>query len=240
MKIDNIHLAHLRNDEHFQFQTEFRDLVNKFNAEELSVRPQFSAYLPLYAQEDEAFKKIVKSAITAEIQEADKRRDLLFRGMIDANKSTLNHFQKEKQDAAKRLKVLFDTYGNVAQKPLNEETSALYNLLQDLRGKYADDAEKTHLDEWADELETANKDFDRLVKDRYEESAEKTDLVLKQVRAQVDDAYRTITDRIDALVIVEGQDKYEGFIKNLNVVIDKYKNTIAQRAGRKKSTGAEL
>ena len=119
MKVEKIDLHSLRNDEHFQFNTEFRDMVKVADPEKLKVKPQFDAYLPLYAQEDEALKKIMKSAITADIEAADHVRDLTFRGISDAAKSALRHFKPETQAAARRLQVLFDTYGNVARKPMN-------------------------------------------------------------------------------------------------------------------------
>jgi hypothetical protein len=229
MKIGKIRLAGLRNDEHFQLHTEVKDLAGKFGTKALKVAAQFEAYLFAYSAEDEALKKVVKSAITADIQDADRRRDQLFRGMVDVNRALLNHFNPEVQGAAKRLKILFDTYGNLVQKPLNEETSALYNLLQDLNGKYAADTATAMLTEWAAELGAANEAFSKLMQDRYEETALKTDLVLKHCRTNVDDAYRAIVERIDALVVVEGEDAYSGFIRHLNAVVDKYSTALSRR-----------
>jgi hypothetical protein len=119
MKIDKIQLLILRNDAHFQFHTEFRDLVMKHGAEALKVKPQFQAYLPLYDREDEALKKIVKSEFTAKIHEADKARDDIYTGMAEMNAAALKHFSPQTREAAGRLKIVFDTYGNVAGKPLN-------------------------------------------------------------------------------------------------------------------------
>jgi len=234
MKSENIALSQTRNDEHFQFHTEFRTLVNRHGAISLKIGPQFEVYLPLYDREDEALKKIMKSAITADIQEMDKRRDVVFRGMIDANKSALNHFHTEVQEAARRLKIVFDTYGNLARKPLNEETSGIYNLLQDLNGKYAADVAKVGIADWVAELETLNNAFAALMRDRFEESAMRTDIVLKQARIKLDEAYRTITERINALVIVDGAEPYTDFIKFLNAVIAKYTAALAKRTGKSK------
>ena len=231
MKLQKIDLSRLRNDEHFQFNTEFRDLVNAVSPATLKVAVQFDLYQSLYVQEDEALKKIMKSAITADMQNADQRRDLTFRGMVDANKSALNHFNVEVQAAAKRLKIVFDTYGNVGLKPLNEETSAIYNLLQELQGTHAADMAIVKIADWADELEINNKAFEKLVKNRYDESAGRTELVLRQTRKQVDAAYRTIIERIDALGLIEDNDVYRNFIRKLNVVIEKYDNTVTQRKG---------
>jgi len=40
MKISSIHLNNMRNDAHFQFHTEFRDLVVQHNPETLKISPQ--------------------------------------------------------------------------------------------------------------------------------------------------------------------------------------------------------
>ncbi len=93
-----------------------------------------------------------------------------------------------------------------------------------------------------EELERKNQALDELIKQRYDESAQRSDLVLKEVRAQVDDAYRAITERIDALMLIEGSVVYEEFIRRLNVVIEKYNNTLARRQGnssKEKEAAAE-
>ena len=242
MQTVKIDTTKMRNDEHFQFMTEFKNAVNKYGSiVSLRIQQSFNQFQTLYMQEDEAFKKIIKSVITAEIQEADAYRDRVFRGMVDTAKAALNHFREDNLAAAKRLKVLFDTYGNLAPKPLNEETSAIYNLLQDLNGKYRSDANKVNLTEWVNELQNANNRVSKLIGDRYDESAAKTDLILKEVRVQIDAVYKTIIERINAFAVVAGLggDEADGsvfatFIKYFNTVIDKYSVIMAQRYGKKK------
>jgi uncharacterized protein (TIGR02145 family) len=175
MKISKIHLNNLRNDAHFQFHAEFRDLVAKHGAEALKVKPQFDAYMPLYDRVDEALKKIVKSEFTAKIHEADKARDEIYTGMAETNTAALKHFNPQTREAAARLKILFDTYGNVASKPLNEETSAIYNILQELHGGFASDAATVGISQWVAELQTRNVAFENLVKERFDETASRTD-----------------------------------------------------------------
>jgi hypothetical protein len=223
MKIGKFNLLHLRNDAHFQFHTEFNDLVTKHNPETLKVKSLFDAYLPLYEREDEALKKISKNALTEKIQEADRARDEIFAGMVEVNKGMCKHFNKQTAEAAYRVKIILDTYGNIARKPLNEQTSAVYNLLQDLRSdKYASDTAESAIADWADELEKRNKAFEALVKERFDETAHKTDIVMKAARAELDKAYHAMTERIDAFALVEGTADHEEFIKTLNAVIAKY------------------
>ena len=237
MKILSIILLHLRNSAHFQFHTSFVELVTKIGAETLKIKQLFDAYLLHYKAVDEALKKITKSAVTAEIREADRERDRLFRGLADTNKAALNHFDPQVKAAAKRLKIVLDTYGNVAPKPLDEETSDIYNLMQDLTSsKYAQDAAKVGLTNWIKELEQSNKTFNKLMTGRDAESAEKTDLVLRKCRKDLDGAYRAIIKRVSALVEIEGEKEYRDFIRNLNIIITRYSNVVAQRAGKSKKT----
>ncbi|GBU24886.1 hypothetical protein R83H12_01521 [Fibrobacteria bacterium R8-3-H12] len=226
MKISKINSNNLRNDAHFQFHTEFKDLVATHNPETLKIQPLFESYLPHYARADEALKKIIKSEFTAKIHEADKARDEIYTGMAETAAAALKHFLPHVREAAGRLKILFGTYGDVSNKPMNEETSAIYNILQELQGKYASDASTVGISYWVAELRSRNEAFEKLVKDRFDETAGKTDIVLKEERMRLDESYRAITERINALAIVEGAESYEPFIKTLNAVISKYTATL--------------
>jgi hypothetical protein len=237
MKAKKMHMPSLRNDEHYQFMTEFRLLIERYNPQELKIELWFAAFLTLHAQEDEALKKINKSLFTEKIEDADKSRDDIFRGMIDTNKGLLKHFSPGVRDAAKQLKIVFDTYGNLAPKPLNEQTSAVYNLVQDLNGRYAPDVTTAGIKMWVDELETSNNTVADLVRDRFEEAELRTDIVLRQKRGEVDEAYRAVIARVEAFAVVDDNAAlFLEFIRSLNIVIDKYNDILAQRKGRNKKS----
>jgi hypothetical protein len=231
----------MRNDAHFQYQTEFKTLVESVGAESLKIGPQFAEWAPLYAAEDEALKKIVKSEFTAKIQEADKARDDTFSGMAEISRACLKHHNPDVREAAKRLKILLDTYGNIDRKPLNEQTSAIGNILQELKGKYAHDAYSVGISEWVAELEMRNEMFISLTQERFDEAAAKTSVTMAEARAEIDKQYRIIVQRINALVIVEGPEAYENFANRLNVVIDKYAAALSRQKGRagKKENGGD-
>ena len=65
--------------------------------------------------------------------------------------------------------------------------------------------------DWITGLKSANDNFAALIQERYSEEAGKTHLAMKEVRIQVDEAYRTITERIGALMIVNGEETYAVF-----------------------------
>ena len=95
MKITKINLVYLRNDEYFQFHTEFKDLTVKHGAEALKIETQFADYLPLYEKVDEGIKKNVKSIFTAELQDADKARDDIWSGMFNAHRRVdIQYYQR--------------------------------------------------------------------------------------------------------------------------------------------------
>jgi len=230
--------------------THFVNLVNATGAEKLKIRKPFDLLLGFHREEDEALKKIFKSAMTAEIHAADTERDETFRGMAEANLSALRHFKPAVRKAAQRLQIVFDTYGNVARKSDEEETSAIHNLLSELMQKHEADMELVGLNPWAEELYMQNGGVEKMLEERDRESAARTDLVMKQARARVDEAYRAVTGRIDALAVVAADGllddgdtslaaAYADFIANLNITIDRFNARIAQRRGMAKAKKEE-
>lgn len=232
MKILNLKSEKLRNEEHYQFQTEFKALVERFTPTMLGIEAAFAAYLPLYANETEALNIITKSAVTEEIAHADHLRDSTYRGMCDTVKGAGNHFSDKKREAATRIQIVIDHFGNINTKTYDEQTAAIKSLIADLNGQYADDVATLRLDEWLTELQANNNAFEALMDERYTDDAGKTQLRMKEVRKEVDSAYKTITNRIDALVVVNGPATYMPFVNELNIRIEKYNNTLAQRKGR--------
>jgi hypothetical protein len=239
MKIKDFSLVRLRNEEHFQFFTSFRDLVLVFTALGLNIELLFNLFLAAYANELTSLNLIRKNSISDDLVEADDERDNVFRGLCDAIKSALNHFNVDIRTAARHLQVVLDTYGNLAIKPYEAETGGLNSLINDFSTTYAGDIARAGLNEWITELQTKNKAFDDLKNNRYTAEAAKTILRMKQERVKTDVIYRQIVERIDALIIVEGEARYAGFVNELNKRIEGYDNTISiRRAKGKKPTDA--
>jgi len=233
MQISEIRKSHLRNDEHFMLHTEFHNLLSTAGAENLRVAAQFAAYTVLLNKEDEGLKKITKSALTARIHDEDKARDELYDGMTALNAALLKSPHENKREAAKRLKIVFDTYGNISKKPINEQTSAIINILQELKGPYAADALLLGLTDYVNLIETHNNTLEALVRERYGESAAKTDVVMIEARQALDAAYDDITARVNALALLEGGAVCENFIRSLNTIIAKYTAILNSRLGRR-------
>lgn len=229
MEILSFEKSRLRNKEHFQFQTEFKDLVEKLTPAALNIEAKFTHYLPRYTDEGVALDIMIKSAITDELADADNTRDTTFSGAIDVVKSGLKHFDNTVKDAAKKLMLVFDHFGNVSIEPYNEETAAINKLIKTLNDEHPDDVAKVGLTAWLAELQSNNDAFEALMKARYSEEAGKTQLRMKKVRLEVDDAYRKIIKRIEAIITLDEEADYNDFINELNERIEYAKNIIARR-----------
>ncbi|MDR2886542.1 MAG: DUF6261 family protein, partial [Bacteroidales bacterium] len=226
MKITHIRLPRLSNDEHFQLFQFLIALVKSIGAAVLKVEARFAALETLHRREDEALKKITKSALTEQINDADAGRDDVFRGLSNAVLSGLSHFNPALRQAAERLQAVLDAYGNVAQKSHIAETSAVYNLVQELKLKHGGDVDLLGLTPWATELGRRNTTVQTLIEKRADESAARPSLALKEVRAELDEAYRAFAELTDALAVVARENAtadaavYDSFISRLNQRID--------------------
>jgi hypothetical protein len=229
MKIKNVHLNNFRNNEHVQFQTRFKGLIERLSAMMLKIEALFNIYLLLYTQEIEAFDVIRKSDFVQLSEDADNLRDNTFRGMCNALESAHRHFRSEIRQAAVRLQVVFDYYGDLAKETREGETADMNKFIADLKGKYAADVAIVGLSEWVIELKINNDAFDQLKQNKTTEASVRTQLKMKQERAKVDTAYSNITAQINALILVEGEANYAVVTNELNALIDEYNLIIAKR-----------
>ncbi|MGL4484313.1 MAG: DUF6261 family protein [Anaerovoracaceae bacterium] len=242
MKINNIRLLLLRNGEHFQFHTDFKELAEKYGVEKLGIKSQYEAYLLLYAHEDEVLEKIRKSAITQQITDADTTRDTTFKGLIEVVSAGQKHFSAAVREATRKVQILIDSYKDIAKLPYNEETAKIYNLVQELQTLYAEEVATMKIEEWVQELDNNNKYFESLFESRYEEQFSKTPTNAREIRTQIDASYKTLTDIVTTFSIVTPKPEYNDFMRELNIRIDYYNNTLSQRQGRavaKKETGTK-
>ena len=238
MEIASLYLHSQRNAAHYQFQTDFNDFVIKYTPQALGIVEDYAAYQPLLQDEGVALVAITKSATTEEIDGADKNRDFTFRGTADKVTNSLNHFDPQVREAARRVKIIFDTYGNLAPKPDDEESGLISSLIDDLRTKVPADIATIQLIDWIAELERLNNAFIALEATRNSEEANRTELRMKHVRVDVDAAYNKIIKRINALIIVTGEGPYAAFVKELNARIARAQDSIALSKGQAATTPA--
>jgi capsule polysaccharide export protein KpsE/RkpR len=95
------------------------------------------------------------------------------------------------------------------------------------------------LNDWLTQLDTENQKFKALMSERYTEASQRLATRMKAARAETDKALRTIFGQIEALALVNGIAAYEAFIREVNAVLERYKNILAQEKGRRKANDKE-
>jgi hypothetical protein len=233
MKIKEIHLAHLHNEEHLDLHTGFGELVTTATPAALGIGKLWPEWLQLIGKEKEAVEFIRKSAHTLALEDADQKRDYTLVGFRALVRVNAQHFDASKKAAARRLLVIFDQYEGIENRAYNEETSSIESLLADLTGNLTNDLTLLGINDYAAELQVCNQAFASLQAVRYTETAGKTPLRMKDIRIQIDAVYTQACAYINARMLLESSDVLSNFIKELNSRIDGFKNLIAQRKGRR-------
>jgi hypothetical protein len=237
--IEQFDISHLRNEEWFQFHSEFITLVQTFSPAAMGIHGLFPAHLALFNKADTMLEQLVKSLFTDKIKEADDLRDTTFRSFKATVKAFESHIEPTKKEAAKTLMIVFKKYGDIAKKSYNAETASIYNLLQDLHLTYQSEVNLLALTEWVQNLEAINQIFETLLNQRYDEQSGKPDMKLLEIRKSLDESYANLVKYIEAHLLLhpveDGTENLDTFVNKLNVIIKYYKNLLAQRHGRAKA-----
>jgi hypothetical protein len=235
MKIRNSKNYKLSNPLHLQFLSEVVGVVEKFDFI-LSKTGDLVPVLTNCLEKEERCYKVVRRSRLSDIkEESDNARDAVIVGIKHAIKAGVRHFDEEIQEAAQRLKIVFDTYDKptpITNLPYDAETVTINNLLQELTGKYVSEMEKTGITAWVAELQAKNEEFDKLVKSYHEESSEKPAFHLTDMRKESDKAYRDVMLYINSLIIVDKENLYDRFVAEINTLIKHYNDLVAQHIGR--------
>jgi hypothetical protein len=219
---------------------ELHDIIGRvfvlFPPEQLGVVPQYTIYRTCYGKVVESLDVIIKSGYTELIGEQDRHvRDRVYRGFDDAVKSALNHFDPDKHEAARRIKIVLDKYGNIAAKAIDQETAAIDDLVRELQsGDYPALLTTLALNDWIEKLQTENQRFKDLMMARYDETAKRPDAHMRPARLATDKAFRELMRQLEALALVNGKEAYEAFFRELNAVLNRFKLLIAQQTGKGK------
>jgi hypothetical protein len=232
IKIDYVRL---RNEVHVELHDTVNRLFDIYTPVSLGIVPQYNVYKPLYDIEVSALDVVLKSGYTGEIDEQDHRRGHIFRGFSDAVKSAMNHFDIAKLDAANKIANLLEHYGNVSIKTIDQETAAIDDMLREFEtGIYPELIQILALEDWLTQLKIENNKLKELMMARYDESAQRPDIHMRTARINVDKAFKALIAQLEALTLVNGKETYDPFMRELNAIIERYKNILAQEKGERK------
>lgn len=176
--------------------------------------------------------------------DAEEKRDYAVRKIYSIAKEYSDYrFDKEKEDAGTALVEIFKPYGTgyaIAMMPQDAETAVLTNLMQDMMNKDGGESlEKLSLVNVYDELMSKNNLFKEKQFSRRKEESEFVAGVVKTARTNAQNEFMAFVAIVNALAIVEGQEKYSELKKTINRLLEKYVATAKQRTTKREEETPE-
>lgn len=229
-QIINFNKTKLAAEASYQFHLGIQARIKADTPAKLGITEEVVPYDNGILRMDRALETLSKSAFTDKMVAADEKRDKIIRLMQAQVESSEAYPDAAEQEACKRVKVLFDSYRNIANEAQEKETGMCRNLIQDLRSDtFKADVTLLGLDKWVTRLEEANEEFDALVESRITESQGKITGGVAEPRKQTEAAYETIVRKVNALAIVNGDAEYADFIDYVNARIAYFKTILSHK-----------
>ncbi|MDR3266464.1 MAG: DUF6261 family protein [Tannerella sp.] len=228
-----IRFSRLRAEAHYQFLLVFINLVDSFNAVRDLVAILINDFKELLAQEELAIDFERKSPLTKKLGEADRRIDKALIGMRAIINANLYSNDTAEVEAAQVLDERFRTFGNIRQKPYEEESTAVQIFAKELQQKYSKEVIILKLTNWVNEIHAAEQLFTQLFVERNAELAGRPKENLREIRRNIEDGYYKMVALIEADAIANGNIKSSDFILQVNEQIKYFNEREAHRPVRK-------
>ncbi|MDR0603024.1 MAG: DUF6261 family protein [Bacteroidales bacterium] len=225
----------LNNETHVLLNDEVRRAIIKYNIRSEALDRLLEKHLEVLNAEKSALDIMVASAFTKDIRDQDKIRDKILRGFLYAVRSALFHVDPIRVKWAQIINTVLRNYGNISAKSFDAETAAIDDLIRILNeGKNLDAVRGLGLEDWLKNLQIANDDFKNLMHERYDEKSHLPIIRMRQARRESDSLIHLIFSQIEILIFTQGEDNYQPFIKEINLIMDRFKAILAQQAGVRK------
>lgn len=187
-----------------------------------------------YDEKIKELDKVLKEANSVpsafEASNKDAARDKSWTIMRNFVKASIYHPDPEVAEIMTSALIYFNRYGDLSKATQLDETGSMYNLLEDLRSMGAAKLAKAGLTPYFNDLEEKNKAFVAIRDIRLDEKGERlTPGLIQKKRKEVDEAYRVLVETTNALVVINGDTPYLGFVKPVNALINEVRATLANR-----------
>ena len=230
-KITRVRTNKLTNETFFRFMTENRRYYENYNPQTLEIAGFMPGYDSALTELDDALERIRKSPDTERIAVLDADFDRTCSGMEAYVKAYLQHFDPVVRTAAENLDVVFRHYGNIGRRAYREELAASHNLVQELHARPAD-VNALQLAPWIAAHEAAAAALANLLDTRTETASHQSHIRVIDARRRMETAYQQVSDRLDAVINLRGEDFAGNFYNEYNAHATEYRNALAQHLGR--------
>ena len=206
VKIESISISRLDKGAHSNYMETVLSYLDKYETVKTKVQTEYSGLSTALETENTNFQVPQKSENTEEIEDSDHLRDVNLRGYetaLDYAVATLT--DATKLQYAKRLKQHRKEANIDKRAQRDKQTGRMTNFIEDLETKYATEVAALELEVYVAGMKAANEAVKAHSEDRAEEYSTRVKGALKKARAETDDAYRALVEKINALIVIEGE-----------------------------------
>lgn len=183
MKVVRIHFPSLRNDEWYRLMSEIGDLLIESASELPELVELRDAYIQIHEESGSAIVLERGSVETGWMREADRRRNLLYRGLVDSIRSSIYHSDGDHRMSARQLAIIVNRYGNLSRSRASAKTIALRELTSTLlNAQNLSFTSTLGLTEWVTDLSSKNESYALCHTSRAQELTSRSTLRLRPLR----------------------------------------------------------
>jgi len=243
IKIKNLGTTSLTIAAHAKFHGEVIALINAAT-EILHLEAIHPQYLAAITAEDEVVNRPGVYAETKQMQTADHNRDMGISLTFNLTDAYLRSPLTAQSAAAEQVSVAINPYRNIQSHEMNRETQELEGLITTLSDKSLAEPLKTlGMSGIPEMLTSLNADFTAAIKARDAEALNRQPIKeadTHQLRNATDTLYHQVVDTVNAYALIQPAKEIDAFVQQMNVLVDKYKNVIANQGKRRSEASAAL
>lgn len=219
------------------------DEAQKMKPAVVGDEPPFLSSIMAFQKANMAFADVLKdpaSLASARLAtEADRQRDNAWAGSYYYIKGMSKHPSEEVAALGVKVLDIYDKYGNPSSLSRHKETGVLADLLEDLETLTTEERTKLGFDIWLNNLEEKHLAYISAVDTRTGDKKERGTGVVLAARRKLEAAYKDMVDMFNALIRIEGEEKYKEFADRMNVLIAEQKTELRRRntLNKKKNEG---
>ncbi|MFZ4726751.1 MAG: DUF6261 family protein [Paludibacter sp.] len=201
--------------------------LEKYPTVKIEVANLYQPFSSALAVENVALEYESGSLTTAKLDKKDEEREDFISGFTHLIETGRRHFDPVKVEAAEYLYRIVKKFGNFTRKPNKDETVDIRTLCNELLSAEAAPymAALPETSDWVSRIQTTNEEYDILYLVRNAENGGSVQVTSLQARINTDPCYKAIIRRINALTELNGAEKYQALIGEINSLIGDMKQT---------------
>lgn len=234
-----LYLEKARNPEHWLLMSQLLEVLSPEVATSLGISARVEAARSLFERETVAYKPTQAYVDTGQVTASDVKRDKSYRRLDLGVQSAELSDDEAEAEAAKRVRFLLDQLAKrITERPMGEETAALFDLIDKLETDYATDLETIGQTANLAALKADNEAFNAIYMGRTREMQARVEAgTLEEIRPQVDEAMRYVVCLLNALYFyyldiapdAEKLAEVKSVISAFNGCVLQYRKTLARR-----------